>query len=68
MGNRFFGLGIETTLVKQVAIKAILDGDPILLEERVTSIYCDSSHEDVSHEDVEDDRCQHAALFDTNLH
>jgi len=63
MGNRFFGLGIETTLVKQVAIKAILDGDPILLEERVTSIYCDSSHED-----VEDDRCQHAALFDTNLH
>jgi len=47
----------------QVAIKAILEEDPIVLEERVASILCDSSHED-----VEDDRCQHAALFDTNMY
>jgi len=38
MGNRCFGLGIETMLVEQVAIKVILDGDPVVLEERVTSI------------------------------
>jgi len=36
MGNRCFGLGIETTLVEQVAIKAMLDGDPIVLKETVT--------------------------------
>jgi len=35
MGNRCLGLGIETTLFEQVAIKAILDGDPIVLEEEL---------------------------------
>jgi len=38
MSNMCFGLGIETTLVEQFAIKAILDADPIVLEERVTNL------------------------------